>query len=397
LYQKGIFQKEYQWGWGVVIHIEPIFCGIPTLADDVTLISNDPHELLTMLDIQSHHSNKLRYQINEQKSVILVFNDNDSNTWYLTGKPMSLVSNSTHLGIKRDKQSDTGTKMVVKKRMVTARRTVYSLIGAGLHGLNGVNSYIAIHMIQIYVIPRLLYGLDVIKFMNEDIKNVSLYQRKLLKQIQNLPERTSNAAALLLLGQIDIESEIHKRILKLFGSIIRNEHSVERKLALRQLAMQNHQSGSWFVKVVELAELYGLPSAYDLLDTPPGKYQWKQLVNKAVYSYHSNILKEEAQTKSSLKYIYFNNSKDGKVHNISKSCGSEPYAVSLAAMKAKIATGTIILQKQVSRFSNNTKTPICQLCSKEIEDILHFIVRCSALQKVQCTFSIPDSNPGCYL
>jgi hypothetical protein len=146
--------------------------------------------------------------------------------------------------------------------------------------------------------------------------------------------------------------------------------------------MQNHQSGSWFVKVVELAELYGLPSPYDLLDTLPGKYQWKQLVNKAIYIYHSNRLTEKAQTKSSLKYIYFNNSKDGKVHNIWKSCGSEPYAVSLAALKAKIATGTIILQKQVSRFSNNTKTPM-SLCSKEIEDILQFIVRCSALQKVR--------------
>jgi hypothetical protein len=163
---------------------------------------------------------------------------------------------------------------------------------------------------------------------------------------------------------------------------------VERKLAFRQLAMQNHQSGSWFVKVVELAELYGLPSPYDLLDTLPGKYQWKQLVNKAIYIYHSNRLTEKAQTKSSLKYIYFNNSKDGKVHNIWKSCGSEPYAVSLAALKAKIAAGTIILQKQVSRFSNNTKTPIGQLhvCSKEIEDILHFIVRCSALQKVCSPF-----------
>ena len=296
---------------------------------------------------------------------------------------MSKVSNSTHLIIEKDNQSATGTKMVVKKRIVTAtcRRTVYSLMAAGLHGLNGVNPYVAIHMIQIYVIPRLLYGLDVIKLTNEDIKNLSLYQRKLLKQIQNLPERVSNAAGLLLLGQIDFEGEIHKRILKLFGSIIQNEHSVERKLALRQLAMQNHQSGSWFVKVVELAELYGLPSPYDLLDTPPGKYQWKQLVNKAVYR-----LTEEAQTKSSFKYIYFNNSKDGKVHNIWKSCGSEPYAVSLAALKAKIATVTIILQKQVSRFSNNTKTPIGQLCSKEIEDILHFIVRCSALQKVCSPF-----------
>jgi hypothetical protein len=58
---------------------------------------------------------------------------------------------------------------------------------------------------------------------------------------------------------------------------------------------------------------------YDLFDTPPGKYQWKQLVNKAVYIYHSNRLSpqtEEAQAKSSLKYIYFNYSKDGKVHNI---------------------------------------------------------------------------------
>ena len=194
-----------------------------------------------MLDIHSHHSNKLRYQISEQKSVILVFNDNDSNTWYLNAKPMSTVSNSSHLGIEGDNQSATGTKMVVKRRIVTARRTVYSLMGAGLYGLNGVNPYVAIHMIQIYVIPRLLYGLNVIKLTNEDIQNLSLYQRKLLKQIQNLPKRTSNAAALLLLGQIDIEGEIHKRILKLVGSIIRNEHSVERKLALRQLAMQNHQ------------------------------------------------------------------------------------------------------------------------------------------------------------
>jgi hypothetical protein len=43
------------------MHIGPIFYGIPRVhvADDVTLISNDPRELQTMLDIQSHHSNKL--------------------------------------------------------------------------------------------------------------------------------------------------------------------------------------------------------------------------------------------------------------------------------------------------------------------------------------------------
>jgi predicted PurR-regulated permease PerM len=51
---------------------------------------------------------------------------------------------------------------------------------------------------------------------------VAILAFRAVKQIQNLPERVSNAAALLLLVQIDFEGEIHKRILKLFGSIIQN-------------------------------------------------------------------------------------------------------------------------------------------------------------------------------
>jgi hypothetical protein len=34
-------------------------------------------------------------------------------------------------------------------------------MGAGLHGLNGVNPKVAMHLIQIYVMPRLQYGLEI--------------------------------------------------------------------------------------------------------------------------------------------------------------------------------------------------------------------------------------------
>jgi hypothetical protein len=37
------------------------YCGTPTVADDVTLISNDPYELQSMLDIQTSHANSKRY------------------------------------------------------------------------------------------------------------------------------------------------------------------------------------------------------------------------------------------------------------------------------------------------------------------------------------------------
>ncbi|CAC5401571.1 unnamed protein product [Mytilus coruscus] len=95
--------------------IGSIYCGIPTVADDVTLITINPYELQTMLDIQSIFANKNRYEISEQKSVVLTLNDSSEYNWHLNGKLMATPTSSTHLGIERDNTSNTGTKLVVKR------------------------------------------------------------------------------------------------------------------------------------------------------------------------------------------------------------------------------------------------------------------------------------------
>ncbi|CAC5381939.1 unnamed protein product [Mytilus coruscus] len=246
--------------------IGPIYCGIPTVADDVALISTDPYELQTMLNVQADHVNKLRYLLSEQKSTILVYNDKLPKSWSLNGKLVTLSESAVHLGIDRNITKNTGVKEVVNKRITTARKTVYSLMGAGLHGLNGVNPKVSVHLIKIYVIPRLLCGSDVISLSNTDIQKMELFFRQLL----DLPKRTSIAATLLLLGRIRIEGEIHKKILKTFGNIIRNVKSVEREIAFRQLAMKDEKSGSLFSKLHNLTEIYGLPSPYDIIEK---KYQ----------------------------------------------------------------------------------------------------------------------------
>ncbi|CAC5364281.1 unnamed protein product [Mytilus coruscus] len=143
----------------------------------------------------------------------------------------------------------------------------------------------------------LWYTNYVIKLTTEDIKNLSIYFRKILRQIQHLPDRTANVASHLLLGRITIESEIHKRILKTFGNIIRNENSIERKLAIRQLATKSLQ---WFTKTVEIANIYDLPSPYDTIDNPPRKQLWKNLVNKTVGDHCIKQMINEAQSKSTL-------------------------------------------------------------------------------------------------
>jgi hypothetical protein len=213
-----------------------------------------------MLDIQTSHANSKRYLISEQKSSILTFNCTKEHKWYLNNKEMSVTNKATHLGIERISTGN-NRKELVQTRITTARRTVFALMGAGLHGLNGVNPKVAIHHIQIYVMPRLLYGLEITTLRHNEIQKLEIYLKKLLlKQVQNLPERTANEATYLMMGRIPVVGESHKRILKTFGNIIRKDNSIEKDIALRQLALKGQNSDSWFSKLDEISEKYSLNS-----------------------------------------------------------------------------------------------------------------------------------------
>jgi hypothetical protein len=131
-------------------------------------------------------------------------------------------------------------------------------MGAGLYGMNRINPMISIHMIKCFVLPRLLYGLDVIRLTKTDIKNLSTYFVQLPKQIQHLPVRTSTAAVLILAGQIQIEAELLK--LSLFRNIAENKG---------KLAIKPEDSDSWFIQIVKVTEMYNLPSPRDILNPVP--------------------------------------------------------------------------------------------------------------------------------
>ena len=66
-------------------------------------------------------------------------------------------------------------KEIVQTLITTARRTVFALMGAGLHGLNGMNPKVAIHLIQIYLMPRLLYGLEITTLRQNEIQKLEIY------------------------------------------------------------------------------------------------------------------------------------------------------------------------------------------------------------------------------
>ena len=88
---------------------------------------------------------------------------------------------------------------------------------------------------------------------------------------------------------------------------------------------------------------------------------------------------EEKITKSSLRYLHIQQSPIGTPHNIWKAINSEQQEVRSAEIKARIMTGTYVLQTNAARYNSTPTSPVCQLCHKDDEDIEHFMLKCTEL------------------
>jgi hypothetical protein len=147
------------------------------------------------------------------------------------------------------------------------------------------------------------------------MKALTMHQKKTLKQIQHLPEKTADAAVYLLLGALPVRARIELNQLTLFMMAI-DGSSLERDIAERQLAMKDLKSKSWFMNVCRLLNKYDLPSAHDIFINPPSKSAWKRMIHSAVVSFWDNHLKKGAEDKSSLKYFNPSFCGIGKTHPI---------------------------------------------------------------------------------
>ena len=93
---------------------------------------------------------------------------------------------------------------------------------------------------------------------------------------------------------------------------------------------------------------------------------------------------KDAENKSSLKFLHLSEARYGHCHNIWSSCGTEPFAVTIAAVKVKLATGTLTLQEHKAKFARKGEvSSLCPMCKQETENTAHFILQCASLLEVR--------------
>ena len=120
----------------------------------------------------------------------------------LKGEPIPAVKETMHIGILRSSDSQ---ETVVRENIAKARRTLYSLMASGLHGENGLDPETRAHLIQIYVLPVLIYGLEVILPKPVLVDKVSRAYKKILKQVLSLPSTVADPAVYVISGALPIE------------------------------------------------------------------------------------------------------------------------------------------------------------------------------------------------
>ena len=79
-----------------------------------------------------------------------------------------------------------------------ARRTMYNLMSSGLHGENGLDTETSLHIYQIYVLPVLLYGIEVVFPRPKFIEKLDNFNKHNFKHILSLPITTADPAVHIL-------------------------------------------------------------------------------------------------------------------------------------------------------------------------------------------------------
>lgn len=370
---------------GLGYKVGPIDLSAPTCADDMVLITDNLIALQEMLTIAELDAERERFDYSTTKTAVVTFNSTlkcsalESCSWLkLNGETLQVSDKETHLGIQRT--PDGKASESVKVNMQKANRTLYALQVIGMHGLNGLHPVSCVKLWNTYVLPVLIYGLEVLPLSKSDIESLERLQRKALKRIQHLPNETGNPAVSILTGTMPVKAILDQRRLTLFLSILRQPKSREYAIISRQLAIKEEKSKSWVTSVKRLLSDYDLPTAYELMESPPSKYLWKKQLKRSVFLYWSSSITNHAKDMSTLTHLTTRLTL-GSVHPVWRYCGLNRTDIMMATIKVKMLVGRYYLQIDRAKFNGGPAT--CPLCSEDDENLEHLIMHCCKLQTVR--------------
>ena len=348
------------------------------------LISSNHLDSQTQLNIISDECSKDRALINPIKTEALLLNLQPIQLMY-NDEEVPISDSPKHLGLNLNPKAVTSEAAISK-----SRKTIYALMGAEVHGKNGINPTVSRRIWERYNVPRSSHGLDIQIFNKVEIEKLQNHENQFMQQFQTLPSFAPTILAHILIGGRPITNLIHRKMLGLLMNI-RRKNGIEAQIGRRQLAMKKPSSQSWFWRVNKIANLYGLPNALDVMEELPwDKETWKNTVKKAVAESQLHQWKTKLSSLSSLNMINPDAITYGNPHPVWLSAGYSCHTVKMAISKVRFLTDTLMTGVKLhTMFQTN---PTCA-CGYPWEDRYHLLLDCELYKDLRtyCTKMIIGS------
>ena len=163
----------------VELQVATTYCGTIAVADDILFLADTSESLQCLLDVQGMYTKQERYTVSKTKTKVMIFNQKSVDSkikFSLNRTTLEQVNIYKHLGITRQSSYRSSNDLLMEERIQSARGAAYALMAAGLHGHNGINLEVSVNLWRMYVLPRLLYGLESMRLTKLDLSKPEGYQ-----------------------------------------------------------------------------------------------------------------------------------------------------------------------------------------------------------------------------
>jgi hypothetical protein len=149
-----------------------------------------------MLLTLHRHSRQDRVSIHPTKTKAVILNKTSkipktNLKWQHGDTEISPTNHAIHLGIIRAETRENEAN--IEDRIILARKTMYAPMNTGLHGSNGINPSVALRIYEAYILPKLVYGMEVLSLNQKQLGILSKFHIDNLRKFQSLPIRTATA------------------------------------------------------------------------------------------------------------------------------------------------------------------------------------------------------------
>ena len=311
------------------------------LADDTVLSANQLTCLWNILYLTIIYCKKFGVSLCPTKTRLLRISNDAAkvdayNPIEIEGKQIGFSNIAEHVGVLR---SNDGNLPHILNRISCHKKSLGATLAVGIARGHRANPLVGLRIEKVYATPVLLSGLGSLVLSEKEITRLDQHYKVTSQNIQKLLSKTPRSVVFFLAGSLPLRALLHLRQLALFGMITRLGGDRLNSHAIHVLKTAKYSYKSWFWQIRDICLLYGLPHPLLLLDNPPTKHTFKQLIKSKVIDHWEIKLRDEAGTLKSLSNFHPQYMSLTKPHPLWSTVGSNPHEVTKAIQQARFLSG----------------------------------------------------------